>query len=478
MKLAWVAAVLVGCGNDKPAPPPPPPPVAPVAVDAAAPVASTGAPAGTPARLALGACARLGMPFESGPKPARFDPLLLRAGAPDASIGLGDIGTRADYGAGTGWRRASRFVPTLRLGKPVVVGALDQAIVRRFIKRNAARLSACYERELAAKPELAGEVKTSFVITAIGAVQEVTAEGVDPKVAGCVRGVLASIAFPQPRNGGVVKVQYPLVFQPPAVLPDVPADATPYVPGDLNPLRGHAPAVLACLHHAYGVGLVDFDAQVAVRGVAPDEAACIAQVAKQVTTAAGQTCAFAFGTMPVDALPAVDLDIDVRWNGTRVADLAAVAGAATVQPLVAAIRATPRADVPIRGPVLVRAKPATPMAVVLPVVMSIYAAGAADALIAIEGPAGWQLPLSIELPVVPVPVGTGAAWTGAAGALRITLGRDHADVGGHRVKRAEVAAELTKRAPAAVVIAADPGLTLQDVLAVAAVARVPWRLGN
>jgi hypothetical protein len=75
----------------------------------------------------------------------------------------------------------------------------------------------CYERQLLAKPALAGVVSVQFLINSDGTVHSATAAGVDPDVATCVAGVIKAIEFPRVKGEGTVQVHYPFTFAAPAV---------------------------------------------------------------------------------------------------------------------------------------------------------------------------------------------------------------------------------------------------------------------
>lgn len=116
-----------------------------------------------------------------------------------------------DGGGGRG-----EFRPPVKLGEPQCTGengscGLDKSIIRRYIKRSMEKIRYCYEKELLAKPSLAGTVMSSFVISPSGAVMSPKASGVDPLVASCVAGVVGAIAFPSP--GEPVQVNYPFIFR-------------------------------------------------------------------------------------------------------------------------------------------------------------------------------------------------------------------------------------------------------------------------
>ncbi|TMQ06180.1 MAG: AgmX/PglI C-terminal domain-containing protein [Deltaproteobacteria bacterium] len=130
------------------------------------------------------------------------------------TIGHGS-GTGQGYGVGGGrggMRGRTAAVPTVSIGQPSAQGDLDKAIIRRYIKRNIAKIQYCYEKQLLAKPSLAGTVQSQFFITPNGNVATSTGSGVDPEVASCVAEVIKNIEFPKPKGGGGVQVNYPFIF--------------------------------------------------------------------------------------------------------------------------------------------------------------------------------------------------------------------------------------------------------------------------
>jgi pSer/pThr/pTyr-binding forkhead associated (FHA) protein len=132
------------------------------------------------------------------------------------TIGHGS-GTGSGYGVGGGrggMRGRTAAVPTVSIGQPNAQGDLDKAIIRRYIKRNIQKITYCYEKQLLAKPGLAGTVSTQFFITPNGNVATASGSGVDPEVANCVADVIKGIEFPKPKGGGGVQVNYPFTFRP------------------------------------------------------------------------------------------------------------------------------------------------------------------------------------------------------------------------------------------------------------------------
>ncbi len=115
-------------------------------------------------------------------------------------------------GGGPGMRHHESFSPRPVLGQATGSGDLDQATIRRYIKRNIEKLSYCYEREMLAHPGIEGTISAHFFITPVGSVTGSMATGFDATVAKCVGDVISNIEFPKPRGGGGVQVNYPFTF--------------------------------------------------------------------------------------------------------------------------------------------------------------------------------------------------------------------------------------------------------------------------
>lgn len=118
---------------------------------------------------------------------------------------------KCDGGPGGGDRVHDPKTPKVpvRIGKPTCKGdaGCDTEIIRRYIKRNSAKVAYCYEHELIAQPTLAGTVTAVFMVSANGKVTEVNANGVSSGVSSCVETVIANIQFPQ--FDGPFQVSYP-----------------------------------------------------------------------------------------------------------------------------------------------------------------------------------------------------------------------------------------------------------------------------
>jgi hypothetical protein len=125
--------------------------------------------------------------------------------------GVGEIGLRVGK---TDLEGRVAHIPRVLIGQPSMVGDMDKAIIRRYIKRNLAKIRYCYEKELLMKPGIEGTVSTQFFISPKGTVKTANASGVNEEVANCVASVIKAIEFPKPRDGGGVQVNYPFTFRP------------------------------------------------------------------------------------------------------------------------------------------------------------------------------------------------------------------------------------------------------------------------
>jgi hypothetical protein len=108
-------------------------------------------------------------------------------------------------------RRGHR-IPMTALGQPNAQGDLDKAEIRRVVKGALRKITYCYEKALLASPTLEGTVQVQFFIKPDGTVPTAAASGVDPEVATCVGNVIKSLAFPKPKGGGGVQVNYPFTM--------------------------------------------------------------------------------------------------------------------------------------------------------------------------------------------------------------------------------------------------------------------------
>ncbi len=97
------------------------------------------------------------------------------------------------------------------------IGAgIDPAVIRDVVQKNMGRIRYCYERELAANPNLYGKVKLAWTITAAGGVVGQKIEQSTMKnnmVEGCMLRIVARWNFPRPDGGGDVIVAFPFFFK-------------------------------------------------------------------------------------------------------------------------------------------------------------------------------------------------------------------------------------------------------------------------
>lgn len=352
--------------------------------------------------------------------------------------------------------------PTVSIGQPDALGELDKAVIRRYIRRNIQKVQYCYEKQLLVKPTLAGTVSVQFYIAPSGIVMSSTAAGFDPEVARCVADVIKAIVFPKPRSGGV-QVNYPFIFHTTgdtstapaapagsgagsaagsdsgsAAAPPPPSVAGPYQPGAHDPLRQVEPALAACLRGAtFGAMIVDLELDTttglvtkATPGTTDTKrAACIAAAAKAVKLdppgPQRQRCGFAYGEMPMSAVPTIAITAtDIAFNGKIVDHPSHVLADASSWKIAALFEALdawqkqppPQGTVPIRGPGLLEPLDQTPMKIVTNALSTTYAAAADFVLAAQRGPQWVPLRGGIVLPVAPVPVGSNGTWSGMGSA--------------------------------------------------------------
>ena len=413
-----VVAGAVGCGAKSGAVDPPA--ARPAGSTAAAPSGSAAAPA--PAlRIAFGDCSREAREWVSGPAPRPFDDAALR-------------GDPALHSAPPRPQAAGPR-PTLRLGKPTMVGDLDGEIVLRNLRGNVTKLAYCYEKLLLEQPGLAGELTAQIRITPSGTVASATASGVDLRVGECIAWVIRGIEFPKPKTSGVVEVTLPITLDPdvrasaPAAVRGAPAPtAAPHQPGAANPLRGEQAALAACLRThepAYGAAVIELvhagggaAAHAEVHGLADGPArACVAEVALRVAGAstATQMCPLAFGQMPVEALPTLELNETIVLGKPVEGSAQVVGGRQRLeghpdprleQAIVELGGWGPASPVlAVRGPIVIRAHDRMSMAVVLRAARAVNgAAGSRGAFVLAALDDGvWRSLEALALPAVPVP---------------------------------------------------------------------------
>ena len=121
-------------------------------------------------------------------------------------------------GFGPGPARRTSTAPTTNLGKPTACSAddpcLDEAIIRRYMRRNIEKISYCYEKELLGDARLEGTVTANFTLNGNGAVIESRASGVSPAASSCIASVISNIKFPKVGGTGIYPIKYPFNLRP------------------------------------------------------------------------------------------------------------------------------------------------------------------------------------------------------------------------------------------------------------------------
>lgn len=120
-----------------------------------------------------------------------------------ASRGLRDVSDRQE--------RQVAVTP----GRPQVEGQLDREIIERVIRQHRREIRACYEQELQRNPGLEGRVVVSFVIDPTGQVARAsigTTTMNNSTVEDCISLRVRRWRFPEPKGGGLVRVNYPFTF--------------------------------------------------------------------------------------------------------------------------------------------------------------------------------------------------------------------------------------------------------------------------
>ncbi|HEY8377388.1 MAG TPA: AgmX/PglI C-terminal domain-containing protein, partial [Nannocystis sp.] len=166
-------------------------------------------------------------------------------GTGEGTIGLGDTGligrgggSGSGYGrgAGAGFGGRGARIPTVRMARPEVQGALDQDIIRRIVRAHINEIRYCYEQALRRDPRAKGRVQLRFVIGNDGKVQSAAVgENTlrDAAVAACMAGAVRRWLFPRPERGSVT-VTYPFTLEPDGPVSAV-ARAEPLMPAGPPP---------------------------------------------------------------------------------------------------------------------------------------------------------------------------------------------------------------------------------------------------
>jgi hypothetical protein len=102
-------------------------------------------------------------------------------------------------------------------GDPIILGALDKALIDEVVLRGFPAFNECYESGLARTAGLSGKITIKFVVAADGTVTSSNLKSTtmnEAEVETCVAGTFSTFRFAEPRGGGIVIATYPLVFSP------------------------------------------------------------------------------------------------------------------------------------------------------------------------------------------------------------------------------------------------------------------------
>ena len=140
-------------------------------------------------------------------------------GGGGSAEGLGGLGTggfgRADLPPPT--PSGAALAPGLHVGEPIILGALDKALVDAGVARVAEQLAACTEGLRAEDAAATGKVVVKFVIDQQGKVTTANTKASTLGHAGtedCLNAELLKAGFEAPVGGGIAIVSYPLVIVP------------------------------------------------------------------------------------------------------------------------------------------------------------------------------------------------------------------------------------------------------------------------
>jgi hypothetical protein len=230
-----------------------------------------------------------------------------------------------------------------------------------------------------------------------------------------------------------------------------------YLAGTSSPLAALRLALIDCFREQdQRMGVAVFDlapGSITAHGI--DNAAftkCVSELAPQARVKAPMRCSAAFGAALLPELPHIDLKTDgVFVDGKRV-DIKDTDAWWKIEPIYSwstdRVRATLTSKKPIvlHGPVIVRPAPETEMRLVTRLLHTLIAAGD-DPMLAADRSGVWQPLHPRNLPVVPVPVGTGGSWNSdkaklAVPRISILVGRQQIWIDGVAVtdEKAELAA--------------------------------------
>lgn len=106
--------------------------------------------------------------------------------------------------------------PRLVEAPPRISGELDEKTVQQYIRRYLSGIKWCYQDRLQSNRKLGGKVTLAFTILPNGTTHEPRVANSslgDAALEQCISTKMARWRFPQPKDGGVVEVAYPLILK-------------------------------------------------------------------------------------------------------------------------------------------------------------------------------------------------------------------------------------------------------------------------
>ncbi|MBD90620.1 MAG: hypothetical protein CL940_09795 [Deltaproteobacteria bacterium] len=126
------------------------------------------------------------------------------------------LGKKSKRGLGDIAMKERKVKPVAIASTASVSGRLDRKTVQKIIRRNLSGIKWCYQDALQRNPKLRGKVTLSFAILPNGALKNPRASNPsinDNALLSCITKKMKRWKFPAPKDGGVVKVSYPLILK-------------------------------------------------------------------------------------------------------------------------------------------------------------------------------------------------------------------------------------------------------------------------
>ena len=112
--------------------------------------------------------------------------------------------------------RERPVTPKILPQRPRLTGELDAATVRKYIRRYLSGIKWCYQDRLQQNRKLKGKLTLAFTILGNGKTLDprvINSNLGDSQLEGCIAQRMRRWKFPQPKDGGLVEVKYPLILK-------------------------------------------------------------------------------------------------------------------------------------------------------------------------------------------------------------------------------------------------------------------------